>query len=100
MTRPSFGPSHCDTSHPLRCPNCGGEYLHHNKIEIFERNEDAETGCHIVSDGEDITTNRDISKNPSNRRHGLTIFLWCELCHKTCHLDIAQHKGNTYMDIQ
>ena len=31
----------------LECPACGGNYLHHEKVEVFERVEDETEGTHV-----------------------------------------------------
>ena len=83
----------------LLCPNCGFNYLHHDRIEIFERVEDATHGVHVsVADGKAIL-DTSLAGNPSSRRHGVAIYFWCECCKATPVLTIAQHKGNTVVDI-
>jgi hypothetical protein len=82
----------------LECPACGGDYLNHVKIEIFEREEDANTGIHVSVTNDQITTDKDLVGNPSKRRHGLYICFKCEHCSATPVLTIAQHKGNTWVD--
>lgn len=82
----------------LKCPSCGFNYLHHDKVEIFERGEDAENGLHVtVVDGE-VQTNTTLEGNPSSRRHGLLVHFWCEGCKAKPVLSISQHKGNTWVD--
>ena len=84
----------------LQCPCCRqSEYLHHSTIDVFERAEDA-TQClhaHINRGGvkTEVSTGRD---NPSMRRHGLSVELWCENCEATSRLTLAQHKGTTIME--
>jgi hypothetical protein len=74
----------------LECPACGGNYLRHGKIEVFERAEDESAGLHVsVTNG-----------NPSSRRNGLSVCFKCEQCHATPVLNIAQHKGNTWVDFK
>jgi len=82
----------------LLCPNCGFNYLHHDQVEIFERNEDALSGLHVVVDDGRLSTDTSLSGNPSSRRHGLNIRFWCEGCKAISILSIAQHKGNTLVD--
>ncbi|MBN6112443.1 hypothetical protein HEP73_04364 [Xanthomonas sp. GW] len=83
----------------LLCPRCMFNYLHHYQIDIFERGEDAATGLHVqVVDGS-CTTDTLLRDNPSSRRHGLTVGLWCEGCRARLLLTIAQHKGVTLVDL-
>lgn len=82
----------------LVCPACGGNYLNHVKIEIFEREEDVNTGIHVSVTPDQIITDKDLTGNPSERRHGLSICFKCEHCSATPVLTIAQHKGNTWVD--
>jgi hypothetical protein len=82
----------------LKCPSCGYNYLHHEKVEIFERGEDEEKGLHVKVENGMVTTDTNLSGNPSARRHGLTIHFWCEGCKAKPVLSISQHKGNTLVD--
>ena len=86
----------------LRCPRCGGQYLHHLGVTVFDRAEDAPALVRTtVASG---TTKTDAvpnagSGNPSSRRDGLAILFSCESCGGTLadpiELVIAQHKGTT-----
>ncbi len=84
----------------LECPSCGGNYLHHKKVEIFERKEDEVEGLHVSIESGKVLTDMDLNGNPSSRRHGLSIHFRCENCSATPILTIAQHKGNTWVDIK
>ena len=85
----------------LLCPRCGGNYLHHSGVTIFDRKEDATTLTETkVENG--VTTSRMVptaeSGNPSSRRDGLAIRFWCELCNVVdLELTVEQHKGCTYL---
>lgn len=84
----------------LRCPCCDGNYLHHGKVEVFDRHEDAAVTTHVVVAGNMAKVGSRPSKelnNPSGRRHGLRINHWCEFCNHSVDLCIAQHKGNTFI---
>ncbi len=85
----------------LRCPSCGSVYLHHGRIEIFDRqNEDDEAGLHVSVEQSRVTVDSDISGNPSSRRGGLKIHFWCEECTGKSILMLAQHKGTTEINIR
>jgi hypothetical protein len=82
----------------LLCPRCGEDYLHHGRVEVFDRIEDAATGLHTVADGSGVRVDHDLTGNPSSRRHGVTVAFDCELCDTTgLVLTIAQHKGQTFL---
>lgn len=83
----------------LSCPCCKDEEsnLHHGRIEVFNRQEDSETGNHTVIDGSKTIIDNDVSGNPSPRRDGISIVFWCEQCGEQSILDIIQHKGMSYM---
>jgi hypothetical protein len=83
----------------LKCPSCGNNYLHHEKVEVFERGEDEEKGLHVTIENGAVTTNNNLSGNPSSRRHGLLVHFSCEGCKATPVLSLSQHKGNTWVDI-
>jgi hypothetical protein len=82
----------------LRCSGCGEPNLHHERVDIYERPEDAEKGLHVAVYSMEATVDNDISGNPSRRRDGLKITLYCEHCPKTTILAIYQHKGTTYYE--
>lgn len=84
----------------LKCPNCGSINLHHERIEIFEREEDQDTGLHVSVSDSKASIDQTLKGNPSLRRNGLTIHFWCELCSKKSQLSIAQHKGSTFVKIE
>lgn len=79
----------------LLCPVCGFNYLHHFKIEIFDRAEDATSGLHVTVEKSAVTVDSNLQGNPSGRRDGLSVRFWCEGCHNISMLTIGQHKGNT-----
>jgi hypothetical protein len=83
----------------LLCPNCNGNYLHHDRVEVFEREEDAHSGLQVTVSGKEVTTRTSLTGNPSMRRHGVKIFFSCEFCDAIPVLTIAQHKGNTHTDM-
>ncbi len=78
----------------LRCPNCGGENLHHGIPFVFDRSEDdEEVTVHHGSNTAKMPSRG--SGNPSLRRDGIVIPFSCEHCDAQLFLDIAQHKGST-----
>ena len=96
--QPSFDQYHEGYGADLECPSCKGNNLHHEKVEIFERGEDQPTGLHVsVENGKSIT-DTDLTGNPSNRRHGLSIHFSCEHCEAKPVLTVVQHKGSTYVN--
>ena len=84
----------CDGT--LICPGCGNDYLHHGKVEVFERaTEDAPSSIVVVSgDGPHE------GQNPSSRRNGLLIYFDCETCDAAPVLAVLQHKGQTVIEWQ
>lgn len=82
----------------LKCPGCGETTgLHHDRVEVYERAEDATSGVHVVVDNMQATMDTNLQDNPSARRHGLAIRFWCEHCDGKHVLALAQHKGMTYI---
>ncbi len=84
----------------LECPKCKGNYLHHEKVEVFDRHEDKTDGLHVVVGDQDVYVDKDLTGNPSARRHGLKIHFSCESCDALPVLSISQHKGQTYIDLR
>lgn len=94
----------------LACPHCGGDYLHHDCVQIFETGETIHGSLHVTVRGGDRPSNckrspsvvidHDVRGNPSERRQGLRIEFWCEECGGSrCELVIAQRKGNTEIEL-
>lgn len=83
----------------ILCPNCGNQNLHHENVEVLERNrEDDRYGIHVFVDGEKVLVDSDAStRNPSRRRDGIRISFWCEHCPFPSSLLIYQHKGETFI---
>lgn len=98
--QPNFNPPQGGYDAELLCPSCGGNYLHHVRVEIFERAEDDNHGIHVAVEDGKATIGTGLAGNPSARRHGLTIHFWCELCQAKPVLTLAQHKGNTHVDFK
>lgn len=81
----------------LECPSCGNDYMHHDRVEIFECGEDAASGLRVVVSDAVVTTDTSLQGNPSSRRHGLRVHFSCEGCAVRSFMEISQHKGNTYV---
>jgi len=90
----------CTDGNAVLCPNCGEPYLHHEKVEIFERGEDEEFGIHAQVENGVLTTDTNLTGNPSARRHGMLIHFSCEGCTETSVLSLEQHKGTTYIEMK
>ena len=84
----------------LKCPSCNSNALHHEKVEVFDREDDETEGLHVVvSDGK-VTTDSNLAGNPSRRRNGLSISFWCEDCNVKPVMEIVQHKGSTFINFE
>lgn len=94
---PEFTGSGLENPH-FRCAACDGHCLHHERVEIFERTEDAERGLRVIVEGGKAEIERELDGNPSRRRHGLKIFFRCEFCARKSIFTIAQHKGSSQID--
>jgi hypothetical protein len=83
----------------LLCPLCRSNFLHHEIVETFERNEDDKKGMHTIVTHEQVDVKYDsLDDNPSSRRNGLKIKFFCEQCQKKLPtLVLSQHKGQTMM---
>ena len=85
------------TSGALRCPQCGEQNLHHGNVEVFNRDrEDGPGNCTIVGPRL-ASVSRDQEGNPSPRRDGMLVHMWCEHCPAKPTLGILQHKGTTFV---
>lgn len=96
LTIPTFDGREDDGGR-LECPACGNDYMHHDRVEIFECGEDATSGLRVVVADGTVTTDTSLQGNPSSRRHGLRVHFWCEGCSVRSFMEISQHKGNTYV---
>ena len=92
----------------VSCPRCGFDYLTHVDVHVWDRKEDADSGMHVQVLAGNVHVDSDMSSNPSERRHGLSITFLCDGCSYTSEgnvrlpegalvLDIVQHKGVTTM---
>lgn len=86
--------------HTLVCPSCGCDCLHHYKIESFERDNDEKTGIHATIKGKSISVDADMTNNPSQRRHGLIIYFFCEWCETKPVIELIQYKGRTLLTMK
>jgi hypothetical protein len=84
----------------LLCPHCSDPWLHHGTITTYGRSEDDTRTQLTKVTGRETTVNNVLSENsgnPSDRRDGLRIAFWCEICENKSELTIAQHKGETFI---
>lgn len=81
----------------LLCPRCGEETLHHGKVSVFDRPEDATVVTLTTVDAGVVAVHPRANGegNPSSRRDGVTIDFDCESCGDGITLRLAQHKGST-----
>jgi hypothetical protein len=87
----------------LHCAHCNEEYLHRTETRHYLRDrEGSETGTLVVTlpDGSYSRDGALMVGNPSDYRNGLTIEFVCEQCGNRSALDIAQHKGCTYITMR
>jgi rubredoxin len=92
----------------LDCPNCGGNYLHHQGIMYYNRPDDCSHGdfvlLHKTNDGGQNgfhcshKLNQSMAHCPSPRRDGMEIFFTCEQCPAKLSLAVYQHKGQTFIE--
>lgn len=97
--QPTFVPPQNGYAALLKCPACGHTDIHHDRIEIFERGEDSETGVHVTVTEGSAVMDTNLAGNPSVRRHGFKVHFWCEACPAKSVLAVSQHKGVTEVDI-
>lgn len=55
----------------LICPNCGGQYLHQEKVEVFDAHHVEIFSAKVVTDG-------DFTMDPTGYRAGVRIHFSCE----------------------
>ncbi len=86
----------------LLCPNCGGEYLHHKYVDVWSRVEDEPSVQCVSVNGSvgDVPRTIEPSDNcPSLRRGAVSVRFWCEGCDAESVLEIIQHKGQTFINM-
>lgn len=98
--KPSFDVYPQDDDILLKCPLCDSTYLHHERVEVFNREEDDVTGLHTNILLDNVSVDNNLDGNPSKRRNGLKIYFWCEGCSENSAMSIVQHKGSTYFSIE
>lgn len=83
----------------LKCPNCGGTYLHHETVEVYNRaTENHPQGLAITIRGQEVKQESSMDHNPSSRRDGIRIRFYCEKCPAHPVFLLSQHKGETYLE--
>lgn len=82
----------------LVCPLCGKSYLHHYRVDVFERAEDQIKDIHVSVHQGKATFDNNLADNPSVRRHGVSVYFHCEGCSANSVLNLVQHKGSTLVD--
>ncbi len=94
-------PLHVNSDGILCCPACGGENLHQTDVSVFNRVvEDGPSIAVVIDHKTGMPLADDPTRNPSSRRQGLIVEFWCETCDDDRgrqNLEIAQHKGNTFI---
>ena len=84
----------------LHCAHCGSECVHHARVTVFNRErEDATRGLRAVIEHQHCQRFADQRGNPSDRRDGIIVELWCEQCSGASELRLAQHKGVTFLEL-
>jgi hypothetical protein len=93
-----IGELHLKNQLELCCPRCGHPMLHHDRVTIYQRQEEDGPATQIrVGAGGRINAGPSESGNPSSRRGGIAIRFWCEMgC--IFELTIEQHKGSSIID--
>ena len=104
-------PNFADDWSAICCPACGFDYLHHYKVETYFRDtEDSNNGLMVTAKSASkryeevskpaegsVNARAPMINNPSDRRDGIRIWLWCEGCEVRSALILIQHKGQTFM---
>jgi hypothetical protein len=90
------------TNNAVCCAGCGFDGgTHHHFVEVFNRaGEDSDVGTHVQIEDDRVAVGSDVATtagNPSSRRNGVRIWLWCECCEAHTVIEIAQHKGATLL---
>ena len=88
----------------LACPHCGADEsgtLHQIEATVYFRNEDDHNGVTVrATSALDGYIGTDQTGNPSARRDGISVLFSCEQCTATSKLNIVQHKGDTYLNME
>ena len=79
----------------LQCSVCGGGNLHHDRVTTHSREEDGVAAVVVVDVPDTRGAMPAVAGNPSERRSGVVVEGWCELCGIRWVLTLAQHKGST-----
>ncbi len=79
----------------VACPVCGDNYTHHGQVEVFDRTEDGPTHRLVPGSCARVCT----QENPSPRRDAVRVHFWGE-CGHAFHLDLLQHKGETFVVVE
>ena len=83
----------------LICPVCECDHTHQEIINVYQKEEGQRDGMRVQIKGYNVSIDRDTRGNPSGKRQGLEILFLCEHCVNWISLTIAQHKGQTYLEL-
>lgn len=86
----------------LLCPFCGETYTHHYRTTMYQT-DGSDTGEGIVeqwSVGEFVDGAERNELTPSSRRDAVGIRFYCENCPELFEMCIAQHKGQTIVEVR
>ncbi len=83
----------------LCCPSCGGQYLHHKRVEVLERASEDRDGTRTVINGTSTVVSRREAAQMRGRRNSLFVSFSCEGCSEVGEyvLSLMQHKGHTFL---
>ena len=84
----------------LVCPSCKFDYLHHDRVTTYSRQEDQDADLCVVEVPDGNSIRGGLLPNPSRRRSGVVIEGWCEGCKNRWTLTLAQHKGQTEVEFR
>lgn len=85
-----------DNRQTLKCPHCGGEWLHHGAVEIWNRKDEDDNGEVVRVDEKGVASASAIDPAFVGRRDDIRVSFWCEGCSNKPTLVIWQHKGQTF----
>ena len=99
--KPKFDPDEMVVSDKrgavLVCAACGGVNTKQERIEVFDRKDDEDKGCHVAVEEGKVAFDMDMSRNPSARKRGTRIFISCKKWDAISILEIIQHKDYTFI---
>jgi len=96
--RPTMSITFDGNGDPVECPKCKSRLLHHARVVVRSRIGEDKPGIEVIINEGAVQLRTLTDQGPKDfagRRDDFRVEFWCEECHQSFALNVAQHKGAT-----